>query len=132
MQKNVAAHFNDGKTVKGTSLDALSGNPQCHIGNKDDGVVEVLYRDLKALYFVKELDGDHEYRDVQEPEDGDARLRGSKQIRIRFRDGEEMVGLSNAFPPTRSFFFTMPIAKSNNVPVLVNHDAVSSMQQRAK
>jgi hypothetical protein len=43
-----------------------------------------------------------------------------------------MVGLSNAFPPTRSFFFTMPIAKSNNVPVLVNRDAVSSMQQRAK
>jgi hypothetical protein len=68
MQKNVAAHFNDGKTAKGTSLDALSGNPQCHIGTKDDGVVEVLYRDLKALSFVKELDGDHEYRDVQEPE----------------------------------------------------------------
>lgn len=66
------------------------------------------------------------------PKYGDARLRGSKQIRIRFRDGEEMVGLSNAFPPTRSFFFTMPIAKSNNVPVLVNRDAVSSMQQRAK
>jgi hypothetical protein len=132
MQNNVVAHFNDGKIVKGTSLDALPGNPKYHFGTKDDGVVEVLYRHLKALYFVKELDGNHEYRDVQEPEDGDARLRGSKQIRLRFRAGEEMVGSSNAFPPTRSFFFTMPISKSNNVPVLVNRDAVSSMQQRAK
>jgi hypothetical protein len=131
--QNVVAHFTDGRIIKGTSLDALPGNPKCHIRTKDQGIVEVMYSDLKALYFVKNLDGNPGYRDAKEAEEGDARLRGSKQIRIRFRDGEEMVGLANAFPPTKSFFFTMPIdAKSNNRRVLVNRDAVSSMHSQAE
>lgn len=50
-----------------------------------------------------------------------------------FNDGEEMVGLSNAFLPNRSFFSTLPIdAESNNVRVLGNRDVVSSIRPRAE
>ena len=55
-------------------------------------------------------------------------LRGSKQVRIKFRDGEEMVGLTNAYPPTRALFFALPIdASSNNTRILVNRDSIASM-----
>ncbi len=127
MQTNVVAHFVDGRIIKGTSMDALPGNPKCHI-RTDEGMVEVKYSDLKALYFVKKLEGNPGYRETKEVDNGDSRLRGSKQIRIKFRDGEEMVGLTNSFPPSKTFFFTLPIdPSSNNIRILVNRDAIASI-----
>ena len=128
MQNNVVAHFTDGHIVKGTSLDAQPGKPTFHIRTPAGETVEVRYGDLKALYFVRKLEGNPGYRESAEPHEGDARLRGSKQVRIKFRDGEEMVGLTNAYPPTRALFFALPIdASSNNMRILVNRDSIASM-----
>ena len=57
MSQKVVAHFIDHTVVKGTSLDVDPSRPQCHIQTADRGSVEVEIKDLKALYFVRDLGG---------------------------------------------------------------------------
>jgi hypothetical protein len=85
---------------------------------------------LKALFFVRDLNGDHEYNDRLTSDPNDMRLRGTKGIDVTFHDGERLVGLTNRFPPIQQYFFVLPIdANSNNIRVLVNKFAVESIKE---
>ncbi len=129
MSKKVVAHMQDGRLVKGVSLDVDVARPLCHVRTQDEGTVEVALEELKALYFVKDLEGNAGYREDQEARDDDARRRGSRHVAITFRDGELMGGLMNRYPPLGQFFYVLPIdPESNNIRILVNHGAVQEME----
>jgi hypothetical protein len=90
----------------------------------------VKLKDLKALFFVKDLVGDSERSDILKLEPSDGRARGSFPIDLEFADGEHLVGLTVRYPPVRPFFFVLPAdSRSNNVRVLVNKAAVKRMSQ---
>jgi len=128
MAQRVVAHFIDHGIVKGTSVDVDPGRPRCHIST-EAGPVEVDLAQLKALYFVKDLNGRPEYDDERVPQPGDTRLRGSHPVRLTFMDGEQLHGLMNRFPPNRPFFFLVPIdPASNNDRILVNRQALVSVE----
>jgi hypothetical protein len=130
MAQKVVAHFIDHKIVKGTSMDVDPGKPICHIQSKEEGTVEVDLGLVKALYFVKDFSGQPDYDETPDPKDGDMRLRGSHHVHIQFRDGEELSGLMNRYPPNRQFFFVLPMdPSSNNIRILVNREAVTTMEQ---
>ena len=132
MAQKVVAHFIDHQVVKGTSVDVDLGRPICHVRTDEGSVVEVDLAQIKALYFVKDLAGDSAYDENHMPETGDSRLRGSTLIDITFVDGEKLGALANRYPPRGPRFFVVPMdAKSNNVRILVNRDAVATMQTRA-
>jgi hypothetical protein len=129
MSHRVVARFSDGRLIKGTSVDVAPGRPMCHIQTADSGSVPVALAELKALFFVRDLNSDPE--PDAEPNRGAAatRLPGTKRIDVRFRDGEEMWGLVNRYPPPRPFFFLLPANPgSNNIRILVNRAAVVSMR----
>ena len=131
MKNDVVAHFLDGRLVKGTSLDVAPNRPRCHVKTAEQ-MVEVELGKLKALFFVRDLEGDREYREANTPDPEDMRLRGTKGIEVRFHDGERLVGLTNRFPPTQQYFFVLPIdANSNNIRVLVNKFAVETIKEHA-
>ncbi len=131
MAQKVVAHFIDHQVVKGTSVDVDIGRPICHIRTEDGAVMEVDLAQIKALYFVKDLTGNSAYDENHDPETGDNRLRGSELIDITFLDGEKLGALTNRFPPRGPRFFVVPMdAKSNNARILVNRDAVATMQVR--
>ena len=126
MSNNVVAHFLDGRIVKGTSLDVDPAKPVCHIRTPARETVPVALAELKALFFVKSLEGDRTHKDASKPAPGDIRLRGVHQIELLFADGEKMVGLTHHFPPTRTFFFVLPIdPQTNAIRCLVNRAAVT-------
>jgi Family of unknown function (DUF6982) len=128
MLQKVVAHFIDHAIVKGTSADVDPKRPLCHVQTTDRGMVEVDLKQVKALFFVKDLNGKPDYDEIHSVASGDPRLRGSRQIRIQFADGEELGGLMNRFPPLGAFFFMLPLdPQSNNVRILVNRDAVATM-----
>jgi hypothetical protein len=128
MSTQVVARFQDGRLLKGTSVDVGPDRPSFHIRPPEGPVIEVRLRDLKALFFVRSLDGNPDRKERKSPDPLDPRTRGSKIVGLRFADGEFLVGLTLAFPPKRPYFFTLPVdPKSNNVRVLVNRDAVVSM-----
>ena len=129
MSNNVVAHYLDGRLLKGTSLDVDPVKPTCHVRPLNGPAEDVKLADLKALFFVRSLEGDPAHEDALVPDPSDPRLRGSNLIALRFQDGESMVGLTNRFPPTRPYFFIVPLdPKTNNIRILINRTAVVSME----
>lgn len=125
----VVARYKDGRVVKGTSLDLDPAKPTFHIRPPSGAALEIKLADLKALYFVKSLEGDPIHKEGADLDPKDPRLRGSTPVRLRFADGETLVGLTNRYPPNRPYFYVVPVdLKSNNIRILVNRLAVTSIE----
>ncbi|HWB39944.1 MAG TPA: hypothetical protein VG500_01735 [Gemmatimonadales bacterium] len=130
MANEVVAHYLNGRIVKGVSLDVDPGRPKFHVRTVSEGTLEVKLTELKALFFVKDLVGDAQRKDVLRLDAGDGRARGSFPIELEFADGERLVGLTVRYPPVRPFFFVLPAdPASNNVRILINRAAVKRMSQ---
>lgn len=122
----VVAHLFTGQLVKGQSFDVDPAKPRCHV-RTDSGAVEVKLANVKALYFVRSLEGNPDRSDVQAPDPADSRNRGATKIEITFTDGERLVAYTNRYPPRGKFFFVVPVdPASNNIRILVNQAAVRS------
>ena len=57
MSDRVVARFANGSLVKGVSINVDPARTSCHVRSGDGIVHEVRFADLKALFFVKSLDG---------------------------------------------------------------------------
>jgi Family of unknown function (DUF6982) len=129
MSNKIVARYKDGRIVKGNSLDIDPARPSCHVRTPEGKTVEVQLKDLKALFFVRSLEGDSTHDENRTADPKDLRGVGSTLVRLTFADGEVMVGLTIRFPPNRPFFYVLPAdPESNNLRMLVNRDAVSSME----
>lgn len=127
MANQVVARFKNGRVLKGTSLDIDPSKPTFHVRPPGGTAEQVELRTLKALFFVRSLDGDPARDDAQQPDPEDPRLRGSTVVRLTFADGESIVGLTNRYPPNRAYFYVVPVdPESNNVRILINREAVTS------
>jgi hypothetical protein len=109
-------------------MDVDPGKPSCHIRTPDGAIYTVELMELKALFFVRSLNGDARHSEAMELETADRRQFGSTLVELTFADGERMVGLTNRSQPNRNFFFVLPVdARSNNIRVLVNRSALKSV-----
>lgn len=130
MANEVVARHTDGRVVKGISLDVDPARPTCHVKTPDQGTVTVRLSDLKALFFVKSLAGDSTHQEAMEVNADDARARGACRIALTFKDGERVVGMTVRYPPIKPFFYVVPAdPRSNNIRILVNRSAVTTMVQ---
>jgi Family of unknown function (DUF6982) len=92
--------------------------------------MEVKLADLKALFFVKSLVGDHTHKERRTVEAGDQRAKGAHRIEVQFANGERVVGLTVRYPPVRPFFYVVPAdGRSNNLRILINRAAVVRLGQ---
>lgn len=130
MAQTVVARYQDGRVLKGASLDIDPAKSTFHLRPEQGPPVEVKLADLKALFFVRSLAGSPAYDDVPTLAADDPRARGSVPIRLKFKDGEVMMGLTFHFPPNRPYFYVTPVdPKSNNIRVLVNRAALAEFSQ---
>lgn len=114
----VVAAFRDGRRIKGSTLDFLPTRDAFHLHRADGGIDTVMVADLKALFFVRDLAGDFTHDTRNEFPQG-SRPPGRK-IRIVFADGEEVVGTTQGYDPTRKGFFVLPAdSKANNERIFV-------------
>jgi hypothetical protein len=92
----------------------------------DDHSTVVRTKDLKAVFFVKDFDGNPAHVDttVFDPE---RRLDGSP-IRVVFNDGEVLVGTTNTYQAERQGFILEPADPlSNNLRAFVVSDALQEI-----
>lgn len=130
MANEVVAHYLDGRMVKGISHDIDPARPTFHIRTPEQQAIEVKLADLKALFFVKSLEGDPTLAEGRTVEAGDPRGRGAQAIEVEFADGERVVGLTVRYPPVRPFFYVVPAdGRSNNLRILINRAAVVRLGQ---
>lgn len=71
---------------------------------------DILFRDLKAIFFVKDFAGNPEYTSTS---GADAPKHGRKVVVI-FRDGEELSGATEAYNPQKLGFFVFPQDENGN------------------
>ena len=126
----VVAHFLDGRVIKGTTSNFFPNRPMFHllvVGAS--GETEVQCRQLKAVFFVKDLAGDENRKDVRGFVDGPAETSKGKKIALSFKDGEFQCGYSLSYSPERVGFFLFPADPgSNNMRVYVMTYAVDEVQ----
>ena len=113
----VVAHTKTGQLIKGITNNFLPNKESFHLlpagsapGSKP---MEVFLNQLKALFFVKDLQGqrDHQEKNAFDP----YAFQQGKKIRVVFQDGEVLVGLTQGYQPGRPGFFMVPAdPKSNN------------------
>ena len=112
---HVVAHFNDGSLLKGTTEDFSANRPTFHLheaGSNDTVVVQI--RKLKAVFFVRNLDGNPERRDIPGFLHGPGETNQGKKIAVRFRDREIVFGYSLSYSRERSGFFLTPADPGSN------------------
>ena len=126
----VVVRYVDGRVVKGTTQDFFPNKDRFHLRSDttaSEEPAEVLIRDLKAVFFVKDFDGKPGYNERKEYNNGD-KAQGRK-VEILFVDGEKLVGSTLGYDPNRLGFFLFPVdPESNNMRVFAVTAAVKNVR----
>lgn len=130
MSHKVVARFRNGRVIKGYSVDAGVGNPAFHVRRADGSIARIRLEDLKALFFVRSLDGNAKRHENRIADADDPRSLSSTVVTVVFMDGEVMTGMINRFPALDAFFVLVPVDReSNNLRVLINRAAVAVVEE---
>ncbi len=113
MQNNkIVLHFLNGGITKGFTEDFFPNKNKFHLRDKNTGkVTEIDILQLKGIFFVKNFDGNKEYKENNNTE----RIGLGKRIMISFKDGETIRGYTSGYSPERSGFFAFPSDPQSNM-----------------
>jgi len=125
----VVARYQDGRLLKGTTRDFSPLRSEFHLnpeGDEGAAAVKVLVASLKAVFFVRSLEGDRSH--VDELDFQHSKGQG-RRIRVTFKDGEVMVGFTVGYAPNRPGFFFIPAdPDSNNLRAFIVSPAVAKVE----
>jgi hypothetical protein len=126
----VVARYASGKRVKGFSQDFFPNKDRFHIypAAKPSGeAVEVLVKELKAVFFVQDFVGNYLYDERKKYIEGEKP--SGRKVEVTFTDGEVLIGSTLGYDPSRSGFFLFPAdPKSNNIRVFAITTAVKKVR----
>lgn len=110
----VVARFADGRVLKGMTADFLAGKDIFHLGLSSGGApIAVSMSELKALFFVKDHDGNPDHNERNEFDPG--RPPAARPIKVVFKDGEVLVGSTTGYRSDRPGFFLEPADPESNI-----------------
>jgi hypothetical protein len=131
VQNLVVARYRDGRTIKGTTYDFGPQKKAFHVvplGEERGKVSEVLLSELKAVFFVKSLEGKQNHSLSREVIEEKAEPAGLMKVKITFFDGETLVGTTHGYALEREGFFIVPLeGDSNNLRIFVISKAVQQV-----
>jgi hypothetical protein len=119
----------DGRLLKGYGRDFMPARGHVHVWSAPEGPLEsrvtVPIRHLKAVFFVRDFNGD--------PPGLLPRVEGSlnngRRIIVTFLDGEVLTGATLNYTPEGPGFFVLPLEeKSNNHRIFVVQEAIRHVQ----
>lgn len=130
MVNKVVVHFLDNKIKKGHTFDFATDKDVIHVTAADEKgeqkIIEVNLSSLKAIFFVKDFNGNKDYKEIKNTE---FRVVGAKKIKIEFNDGEIMVGSTLSYNPGRKGFFITPAdPNENNIRVYVPFKSLKKVE----
>jgi hypothetical protein len=118
--RKVVARYADGRLVKGYTFDFGAMQPRFHVFSQPTASgpsTRVLVRELKAVFFVRDLIGNPARQDSQKFPSGEV---ARPHVEVRFRDGEVMLGTADSPASDPQGFFLIPAdPESNNLRVYV-------------
>jgi hypothetical protein len=112
-QVKVVARFMNGSLIKGYTNDFFPKKPSFHVGtDPSDLGVEIAIKDLKALFFVKDFEGNPSHERKQDFDEG--RVYQGRKAVITFIDGEKLAGTVLSYDEERPGFFIVPVDEQGN------------------
>jgi len=129
MQNRIVVRYRDRRLLKGSTTDFVPTEDVFHLSSADGTAaepVEVRLSELKAVFFVKDFDGNPAYQERKEfdPE----RPTVGRKIGVVFKDGELLVGTTEDYRPGCPAFFVTPADPgSNNECCFVVSNAVQNV-----
>lgn len=126
----VVAHFTDGTLVKGSTQDFHPDRSMFRIvlPNGVDTTPAPM-SDLKAVFFVRALDGTAPRPRPKEFSEHDGNRQNGRPVAVLFHDGELMVGYTHSYNSERQGFFVLPAdTDDNNLRVFVVRHAVKTLK----
>jgi hypothetical protein len=112
----VVVRYANGEVSKGYSLDFLPNKDQFHLQPYDksvgQGPQKIMVKNLKAIFFVKDFEGNPDYSERRNFSVTD-RAQG-KKIEVVFKDGERVVGSTMGYDRSRLGFFIVPVDMNGN------------------
>ena len=137
LQNLVVARYRDGKIIRGMTHDFGPQKKVFHVSTREKHgrttvggkVYEVAFSELKAVFFVKSLEGRRGSPSLQGLLEEKLEVPGLMKVRITFLDGEILVGTTHGYTPERGGFFVTPSERdSNNLRVFVVSSAVKKIE----
>ena len=126
---SIVVHQADGSVHKGFTTDFLPIRATFHLVSRDDpdNILEMEVGKLKAVFFVKDFDGDPGYIE-KGGFDPSLKVIG-KRLRITFKDGEVFYGITQAFHPNATGFFITPVDPDcNNIRAFIINASVKETE----
>ena len=132
----VVARLRDGKMIKGITYNFGPRKRSINVITFDEDEeweggksVEVFFSDLKAVFFVKSLEGSGHTElpnEVLQEKWDSAR---TTKVKVIFFDGETITGTTPGYTPDRVGFFVLPLNEdSNNIRVFVVLDSIENIE----
>lgn len=132
-RNRIVLHFDDNKVLKGYTHDFTPLRETFHLISEHDSdkgrIHEIHCSDLKAVFFVKTLDGNKDHVEKNDFHGvDDVELRGLK-VKVEFADGEVIRGTSFGYSRNRKGFFVVPVdPRSNNERIYVIADNLRTVR----
>lgn len=126
----VVARYTNGMVLKGFTHDFLPNKDRFHLRAPDKAsgeAMEVLLKELKAVFFVKDFGGDPQYRERKKYLEGEKP--SGKKVEVTFKDGEVIVGSTLGYDRSRPGFFVFPAdTNANNIRVFAVSPAIRNVR----
>jgi len=127
----VVVRYRDGNILKGVTQNFFPNKDRFHLFRVDHPSgppAEVLIKDLKAVFIVRDFAGNPEYKERKDFVPGGKTV-GTK-IEVTFQDGEVIVGSTVGYDLKRQGFFVFPAdPQSNNLRAFVVSAAIKNVRQ---
>lgn len=132
MGNKIVVKFKDGNIIKGWSTDFGPNEEIFHLHPLEEygkDILKVNISSLKAIFFVKDFQGNKDYKKVRTFEGQPKGIPSQRKIIVIFKDGENFYGTCHSYEPERKGFFVYPIdPKDNNDRVFVVSPAINSVK----
>ena len=125
-RNRVVVRFKDGRLLKGYTHDFTPVKETFHLSSSQEkDTSEIRTADLKAIFFVRTLEGNRDYDEKKRFDEADNPQLPGLKIKAKFSDGEVIRGTTQGYSKKRKGFFIFPVdPQSNNERVYVLADAL--------
>jgi len=110
LTNKVVVRFKDGMIIKGSTSNFFPNKASFHVNHLDGKIDEIDIETLKAVFFVKDFEGNKDYQKKYE----DTIHAAGRKIKVEFTDGESITGYALGYSPDRHGFFITPADLSSN------------------
>ena len=124
-QNMIVVKYKNQTVLKGKTNDFFPNRNRFHLEKMDGTITDIVVEDLKAIFFVKDFEGNKNHKDRY----NDAISNAGKKTKVRFLDGEIIYGYTLGYSPERQGFYLTPAdLEGNNERIFIVLSATQNVQ----